>query len=65
MASAIFTFFDRLVQKGDLDVLANVVLNGEGHRLLGYKSRNPDVQNFLENVPVYMVSGKKTLNSFP
>lgn len=38
-----------------MEHLAVLVLNGEGKKLIGRKSNQPDIQAFLENVPVYMV----------
>jgi hypothetical protein len=46
----------RLVEAGNMEQLANLVLNGEGHRLIGQTSDDPDLQGFLNNVPSYMVS---------
>ncbi|KAJ8912628.1 hypothetical protein NQ315_015140 [Exocentrus adspersus] len=43
-----------LVDAGNMEQLAALVLNGEGERLVGQKSDNPELQSFLENVPVYM-----------
>lgn len=36
-------------------MLATLVLNGEGSRLIGRYSDNLELQAFLENVPSYMV----------
>uniref|UniRef100_B4MQ98 GK21457 n=1 Tax=Drosophila willistoni TaxID=7260 RepID=B4MQ98_DROWI len=44
----------QIVESGDLEQLAEIVLNGEGSRLLGQKSKDPDIQAFLNNVPSYM-----------
>lgn len=38
-----------------MEQLAVLVLNGEGNKLMGKTSSQPDIQAFLENVPVYMV----------
>lgn len=38
-----------------MEQLAEIVLNGEGGRLLGLKSKEPEIQAFLNNVPSYMV----------
>lgn len=46
----------RLIEAGNMEQLANLVLNGEGHRLIGQTSDDPDLQGFLNNVPAYMVS---------
>lgn len=45
-----------LVEAGNMEQLANLVLNGEGHRLMGHTSDDPELQGFLNNVPAYMVS---------
>ncbi|XP_023177644.1 ankyrin repeat-containing protein YCR051W isoform X3 [Drosophila hydei] len=37
-----------------MEQLAEIVLNGEGGRLLGLKSKEPEIQAFLNNVPSYM-----------
>jgi len=44
------------VDAGDLEQLAEIVLNGEGGSLVGLKSQEPEIQAFLNNVPSYMVS---------
>ncbi|KAJ4431185.1 hypothetical protein ANN_19782 [Periplaneta americana] len=44
----------RLVEEGNMEQLANLVLNGEGHRLIGLTSDDPELQGFLNNVPAYM-----------
>ncbi|XP_052120045.1 uncharacterized protein LOC113205649 isoform X2 [Frankliniella occidentalis] len=45
---------DAHISRGDLGVLADLVLNGEGDRLLNKNSSNPEVQSFLDHVPSYM-----------
>jgi len=47
------------VESGDLEQLAEIVLNGEGGSLVGLKSPEPEIQAFLNNVPSYMVSEPK------
>ena len=49
----------QLVEAGNMEQLANLVLNGEGHRLIGQKSDDPELQGFLNNVPAYMASFQK------
>lgn len=44
-----------MVEGGNMEQLAAVVLNGEGDRLVGQHSENAELQTFLDNVPVYMV----------
>jgi hypothetical protein len=46
----------QLVEAGNMEQLANLVLNGEGHRLMGQNSDDPELQGFLNNVPAYMAS---------
>lgn len=38
-----------------MEHLAVLVLNGGGKDLMGRSSKQPDIQAFLENVPIYMV----------
>lgn len=45
-----------IVESGDLEQLAEIVLNGDGGRLMGLTSPEPEIQAFLNNVPTYMVS---------
>lgn len=44
-----------LLVNGNMEQLAALVLNGEGKRLLGRQSGNPDLQAFIDNVPSYIV----------
>ncbi|KAH8305994.1 hypothetical protein KR018_009809, partial [Drosophila ironensis] len=44
----------RIVESGDLEQLAEIVLNGDGGRLVNLKSPEPEIQAFLNNVPTYM-----------
>lgn len=44
-----------IIKSGDMEKLASMVLNGEGDKLLGKRSKNPEIQSFLDNVPIYMV----------
>lgn len=44
-----------MVEEGNMEQLAGLVLNGEGDKLVGQKSDNPELQSFLDNVPIYMV----------
>ncbi|XP_041979429.1 uncharacterized protein LOC121733281 [Aricia agestis] len=43
-----------LINTANMEMLATLVLNGEGARLMGRYSANQELQAFLENVPVYM-----------
>lgn len=44
-----------LLENGTMEQLAAIVLTGEGHRLIGRQSSNPELQAFIDNVPSYMV----------
>lgn len=46
---------DNLLENGNMEQLAALVLNGEGRRLVGRQSGNPELQAFIDNVPTYMV----------
>lgn len=46
---------ESLLQNGDMEQLATLVLNGEGRRLVGRQTGNPELQTFIDNVPAYMV----------
>lgn len=46
---------DELAENGNMEQLAALVLTGEGHRLVGRHSSNPEFQAFIDNVPNYMV----------
>ncbi|XP_075977501.1 uncharacterized protein LOC142977487 isoform X2 [Anticarsia gemmatalis] len=43
-----------LINNANMEMLATLVLNGEGSRLIGRQSRNSELQAFLDNVPTYM-----------
>ncbi|XP_025264040.1 uncharacterized protein LOC105255266 isoform X2 [Camponotus floridanus] len=45
---------DNLMGDGNMEQLAALVLNGEGRRLVGRQSGNPELQAFIDNVPAYM-----------
>ena len=38
-----------------MEQLAALVLTGDGHRLIGRHSTDPELQAFIDNVPTYMV----------
>ncbi|XP_069964080.1 uncharacterized protein [Bactrocera oleae] len=42
------------IEAGDMEQLAQIVLNGDGKKLMNMQSNNPDIQAFLSNVPNYM-----------
>jgi hypothetical protein len=44
-----------IIETGDMEQLAVIVLNGEGDKLIGLTSQSPEIQAFLNNVPIYMV----------
>ena len=44
-----------MVEFGDMEQLASIVLSGNGKKLLGMISIQPEIQAFLDNVPTYMV----------
>lgn len=46
---------ENLLENGNMEQLAALVLNGEGRRLVGRQSNNPELQAFIDNVPAYMV----------
>jgi len=46
---------DSFLKEGNMEQLATLVLNGEGRRLVGRQSGNPELQAFIDNVPSYMV----------
>ncbi|XP_033220380.1 uncharacterized protein LOC117174999 isoform X2 [Belonocnema kinseyi] len=48
------TEVEKLTQNGNMEQLAELVLNGEGRRLVGRHSSNPELQSFIDNVPAYM-----------
>ncbi|KAK2575088.1 hypothetical protein KPH14_008818 [Odynerus spinipes] len=45
---------ENLLENGNMEQLAALVLNGEGRRLVGRQSNNPELQAFIDNVPAYM-----------
>lgn len=59
-----------IIERGDMEQLAALVLNGEGAQLVGMDSKQPEIQAFLDNVPAYMVRSNidmalADLNQFP
>ena len=46
---------ETLLENGNMEQLAGLVLNGEGRRLVGRHSGNPELQAFIDRVPSYMV----------
>lgn len=53
-----------LINNANMEMLATLVLNGEGSRLIGRRSQNTELQAFLENVPSYMVRFTSHVFSF-
>ncbi|XP_076180840.1 uncharacterized protein LOC143153464 isoform X2 [Ptiloglossa arizonensis] len=45
---------EKLLENGNMEQLATLVLNGEGRRLIGRRSGNPELQAFIDRVPSYM-----------
>ncbi|XP_072763006.1 uncharacterized protein [Anoplolepis gracilipes] len=45
---------ENLLENGNMEQLAALVLNGEGRRLVGRQSGNSELQAFIDNVPAYM-----------
>jgi hypothetical protein len=39
-----------------MEQLAMMVLNGQGEKLIGKNTSQPDIQAFIDNIPTYMVS---------
>jgi hypothetical protein len=39
-----------------MEQLALMVLNGQGEKLIGKHTSQPDIQAFIDNIPTYMVS---------
>lgn len=46
----------QIIDSGDMEQLAAIVLNGDGKKLIGMRSQQPEIQAFLDNVAAYMVS---------
>ncbi|CRL04179.1 CLUMA_CG017287, isoform A [Clunio marinus] len=44
----------KLINAGDMEQLALLVLNGNGKQLIGRTSNQPDIQAFLDNVQTYV-----------
>ncbi|CAG7786322.1 unnamed protein product [Allacma fusca] len=45
---------DPSIDAEDMEKLVELVLDGKGNELLNIKSRNPEVQEFITNIPAYM-----------
>ncbi|XP_013108359.2 uncharacterized protein LOC106087756 isoform X5 [Stomoxys calcitrans] len=45
---------DKIIASGDMEKLAQIVLNGDGQKLLDVNATEPEIQAFLRNVPNYM-----------
>ncbi|XP_076758850.1 uncharacterized protein LOC143428077 isoform X3 [Xylocopa sonorina] len=45
---------EKLLENGNMEQLATLVLNGEGRRLVGRHSGNHELQAFIDRVPSYM-----------
>lgn len=44
-----------IIESGDMEQLAALVLNGHGTKLVGMITDQAEIQAFLDNVPAYMV----------
>lgn len=44
-----------IIESGDMEQLAALVLNGHGTKLVGMTTNQAEIQAFLDNVPAYMV----------
>lgn len=44
-----------IVDEGDLDTIADYILDGKHEQLTGIKSDSPEVQDFLDKIPFYVV----------
>ena len=53
-----------ILENGTVEKLAVIVLTGNGHRLIGQHSSNPELQAFVDSVSSYMVSEKKLFSVF-
>lgn len=49
------TRLQNIIASGDMEQLAQIVLNGDGQKLLNVEATEPEIQAFLKNVPNYMV----------
>lgn len=45
-----------IIESGDMEQLAALVLNGHGTKLVGMTTDQAEIQAFLDNVPAYMVT---------
>lgn len=52
------TRIQNIIASGDMEQLAQIVLNGDGQKLLNIEAQEPEIQAFLRNVPNYMVNFK-------
>lgn len=52
------TRIQNIIASGDMEQLAQIVLNGDGQKLLNVEAQEPEIQAFLRNVPNYMVNFK-------
>lgn len=48
-----------LIKQGNLTALEEIVLQGNGDKLLGETSTAPIVQEFLDNLPSYLVRSNR------
>lgn len=46
----------KLIKDGNVKILEEKLLNGEGYKLIGHYSTNPKIKAFLQSVPIYVVN---------
>lgn len=46
----------KLIKDGNVHNLEEMLLNGEGYKLIGHYSTNPKIKTFLQSVPIYIVN---------
>lgn len=46
----------KLIKDGNVQILEDKLLNGEGYKLMGHFSSNPKIKMFLQSVPIYIVN---------
>lgn len=54
----------KLIKDGNVLSLEEMLLNGEGYKLIGHYSSNPKIKAFLQSVPIYIVNIWLYLNGF-
>lgn len=49
----------KLIKDGNVQILEEKLLNGEGYKLMGHYSSSPKIKMFLQSVPIYIVNKYK------